>query len=53
MATVPKERDNITLKNKSLTVLLKCGFVDTGLVTTCPYLEIGGDKEVKVHKLTL
>lgn len=34
-------------------VMEKCGFTDTGLRKTCPALEVGSDKEVRVLKLQL
>lgn len=34
-------------------VMEKCGFQDTGKVTTCPSLEVGSDKETRVLKLDL
>lgn len=32
-------------------VMEKCGFVDTGIETVCPNLEVGSDSPVKVMKL--
>ena len=32
-------------------VMEKCGFLDTGVETTCPNLEVGSDQPVKVLKL--
>ena len=33
-------------------VMVKCGFVDTGRTTTCPNLEVGGDRPVRVMCLS-
>jgi len=32
-------------------VMLNCGFVDTGKETTCPYLQVGSEKFVRVLRL--
>ena len=34
-------------------VMEKCGFTDTGMRKTCPALEVGADKEVRVLKLSI